>query len=57
MKFNEDHYKQVFDSNIYKDKTWKELWNHEMRNKILSGNFDRNNYNNSEVCKFLQLLK
>ena len=57
MKFNKDHDKQVFNSNVYKDKICKEFQNDEMRNKILFGNLDRNNCDNSKVHEFLQLLK
>ena len=51
------YYKQVFLLDIYNDKIYNELSNNKIRDKILTRRLERNDYNNSKIYKFLQLLK
>ena len=53
MEFNKNHYKQVFRSEVYNDKIYKELQNNNMRDKIFAGRLKRDNCDNSEVYEFL----
>ena len=57
IEFNENHYKQVFLSEVYTNKIYKELLNNNTRDKILARRLKRNECDNSKVYKFLQLLK
>ena len=40
-------------SEVCNDKIYKELQNNDMRDKILAGRLERDDYDNSKVYKFL----
>jgi len=56
-KFNENHFKQAHQSEMYKDKIYAELENNEIRDKILNGQLTREECDSKNVWEFLKLLK
>jgi len=56
LTFNRDHYRKVLNTNVYKDKIYHKFQDNPIRDKILSGTLDSNEYDNEEVFEFLRLL-
>ena len=56
MDYNRKHFKKAHSSKVYNDKIYKELRNDAVRNKIMNGTLQREECDNENVHKFLQLL-
>ena len=51
------HFRQAFSSKAYRDKIYKKLQYDEIRNKILQGELEVDQYDDTDMHSFLLLLK
>ena len=57
MECNKKHFRKVKDSKVQEDKIHEKLTNDNIRDKTLSGNLNREHFDEDNVCKFICLLK
>ena len=56
MKYNKIHFTQAHRTKAYNDKTHDKLRNDNVRKKTLTGNIQRSDCDNENMCHFLKLL-
>ena len=57
IEYNTKHFQQAHQSIAYKDKIYDKLKKDEMRNKVLNGEIEEQECDDSRVFEFLKLLK
>ena len=57
IKYNREYLKQAHQIPMYNDRIYKQLSNNKIRDKILIGKLEQDDYTNKEVFRFLNLLK
>ena len=57
MKYNTEHQKKAYQSEIYQDKIYNKLQEDRSHDKILNRILEKNECDSNAVFKFLQLLK
>ena len=57
IEFNKKYFAKVHNNLIHKDKIHNRLLEDNTRNKILKGELERGDCNNSKVYNFLKILK
>ena len=57
MNYNKTHFSKVKDSEVHKDKMHENIIEDNIRDKILSGELNREDCDEESVCKFLSLVK
>ena len=54
---NKLHHQKVFQTKAYKDKIYIKLINEEIRDRILNGQLNSNEYDSNDMYEFLMLLQ